>query len=80
MKKIITLPVSLHRSVERFLQQSSSSWNDLAVHAIKNYLKSQANQRTLAILNRVYSNHQFDDNETYKIALRAAVRKGLPEW
>jgi hypothetical protein len=79
MKKTITLPNTLHRSVERFLHQSNASWNDLAVHAIEHYLKSQANRRTLIALNKVYDNYRSRDNETYKLALRAAVRKGLPK-
>jgi len=39
-----------------------------------------ANQKTLEKLNRVYGGNSVDSNATYKLALRAMTRKGLPKW
>jgi hypothetical protein len=41
---------------------------------------SHANQKTLDALNRIYREKSADSNETYKLALRAMTRKGLPKW
>lgn len=37
-------------------------------------------QKMLDALNRVYSGKDNDPNETYKLALHAMTRKGLPKW
>ncbi|MDZ7363778.1 MAG: hypothetical protein ONB46_24145 [candidate division KSB1 bacterium] len=42
--------------------------------------ESRDNQKTLAALNRVYGGNPIDSHATYKLALRAMVRKGLPKW
>jgi hypothetical protein len=41
---------------------------------------ARANQKTLEALNRVYSSKPSDPHATYKLALRAMTRKGLPKW
>jgi hypothetical protein len=41
---------------------------------------SRANQKTLDALNRIYGGNSVDSNATYKLALRAMTRKGLPKW
>jgi hypothetical protein len=41
---------------------------------------SRANQKMFEALNRVYGNKSSDPNATYKLALRAMTRKGLPKW
>ncbi|GEM_PF-2224329 len=41
---------------------------------------SRANRKTLDALNRIYSGNSVDPNATYKLALRAMTRKGLPKW
>lgn len=38
------------------------------------------NQKTLEALNAVYGGKPIDPNATYKLALRAMTRKGLPKW
>ena len=42
--------------------------------------RSHANQKTLEALNRVYGGNLVDPKATYKLALRAMTRKGLPKW
>jgi hypothetical protein len=41
---------------------------------------SRDNQKTLEALNQVHSDKPADPNATYKLALRAMTRKGLPKW
>jgi hypothetical protein len=41
---------------------------------------THANRKTLDTLNRVYRNSLVDRKATYKLALRAMTRKGLPKW
>jgi len=40
----------------------------------------RANLKTLEALNKVYGGNSVDPNATYKLALRAMTRKGLPKW
>jgi len=40
----------------------------------------RANQKTLEALNRIYGGNSVYPNATYKLALRAMTRQGLPKW
>lgn len=54
MQTTVSLPNSLHRSIKQYLIEADFSLDEFMERTAKQYLKLQANQKTLAALNKVY--------------------------
>jgi len=82
MRTTISIPTSLHRSIKTHLSRTNSAKDDFFICAARQYLKVQASNKTLEALNKVYGNgHTAQEEEaTYKLGLRAFVRRGRWKW